>query len=117
MNHLGVDKKEISGFHRLRKYDKNSTRYTQLLVKFKNNYNVYKLLARASMLKTYEPEYMDEKYKVYISKLLDKEQQLVKRKLSKKRKELIDQENYHPRDISIRNGVLYLNHNPVEVEA
>ena len=117
VNHLGVDKNEISGFHRLGKYDKNSTRSRQMLVKFKNSYNVDKLLARASMLKMYEPEHMDEKYKVYISKSLDKEQQLMDQKLLKKRRELIDKENYHPRDISIRNGVLYLNHKPVKVEA
>ena len=35
-----------------------------MLVKFKNSYNVDKLLARASMLDTYEPEYMKEKFKV-----------------------------------------------------
>ena len=117
VNHLGVDKNEILGFHRLGKYDKNSTRSRQMLVKFKNSYNVDKLLARASMLKTYEPEYMNEKYKVYISKSLDKEQQLLEQKILKKRREMIGQENHYPRDISIRNGVLCLNHKPVKIEA
>ena len=57
VNYLGIDKSEISGFHRLEKFDAASTRTRQMLVKFKNSYNVEKLLARASMVKNYEPEY------------------------------------------------------------
>ena len=68
VNHLGVDKNEISGFHRLGKYDKNSTRFRQMLVKFMKNNNVYKLLARASTLKTYEPEYMKNTKFIYQSR-------------------------------------------------
>ena len=73
----------------------------QMLVKFKNSFNVDKSLARASMLNTHEHEYMDEKDKVYISKSLDKEQQLIEQKLLKKRMEMIDPEKCHPRDILI----------------
>ena len=116
-NYLGIDKIEISGFHRLGKFDAASTLTRQKLVKFKNRYNVKKLLVRASMLKNYDPEYACEKYKVYLSKSLNREQQLHEKKLLKKRRELINQENCGPKQINIRSGILYLIRKPVELTA
>ena len=88
-----------------------------MLVKFQNSYNVETLLARASMLKNYEREYECEKYKVYLSKSLNREQQLHEKKLLKKRRELVNQENCDPKQINNRKGILYLNRKSVELTA
>ena len=112
IGYLGVDHTEISGFHRLGKFNPDNTRPRQTLVKFRNSYIVDKLLARASMLKVYEPEFGNIKYRIYLSKSLNKEEQLLEQKLLRKRRELIDSQTVDPKQIMIRNGTLYVNKKP-----
>ena len=48
-----------------------------MLLKIQTSYRVDKILARAPMLKDYEPCLNDIPYKIYISKSLNREQQLL----------------------------------------
>ena len=72
---LGINAAEISSFRRLGKFNANSSRPRQILVKFSHALTVDKILARSAMLKMYEPTFYDQKYLVFVSKSLNKEEQ------------------------------------------
>ena len=116
VHYLGVGKEDISGFRRLGKYNSQNPRARQTLVKFSNTYTVDKILARAPMLKVFEPTYNDEAYRVFVSKSLNKEEQMKERTLLKKRRELLDTNQHDPKNIHIKNGILYLNNQAVVID-
>ena len=64
------------------------------------------------MLKNYEPNIKGNKYSVFLSKSLDKEDQERERNLLKKRRELLENGN-EAKDIKIRKNILYLKNQAV----
>ena len=113
---LGVNSAEISSFRRLGKYNAESSRPRQILVKFSHALTVDKILARSAMLKMYEPTYNDKKYLVFVSKSLNKTEQEKEQKLLKKRREILDSGTVDPRNVRIRRGILLVNAKSVEIE-
>ena len=61
----------------------------------------------------YEPEYKGNKYSIFISKSLNKEQ-AKEQSLLKKRRELLNEGTAYT-DIKIRKGVLFLKNRPVDI--
>ena len=110
------EKKDITGFRRLGKFNSQNPRARQILIKFSNTYTVDKILARAPMLKVFEPTYNDEAYRVFVSKSLNKEEQMKERTLLKKRRELLDTSQHDPKKIHIKNLILYLNNQAVVID-
>ena len=104
----------IKSFNRLGKYQPNATRPRTLLVKFKTELVVNKILARANKLRFYEGDGIQDKYKVFISKSLSKTEQELENKLLKKRRELINEGN-QPSTLRIRNFELFLNDRRVDL--
>ena len=64
------------------------------------------------MLKNYEPNIKGNKYSVFLSKSLDKEDQERERNLLKKRRELLENGN-KAKDTKIRKNILYLKNQAV----
>ena len=64
------------------------------------------------MLKNYHPNIKGNKYSVFLSKSLDKEDQERERNLLKKRRELLENGN-EAKDIKIRKNILYLKNQAV----
>ena len=82
---LGLNSIEISSFRRLGKFDLGKTRRRQILVKFRDVFSRKNTSTRLQ-LKMYEPEYMGNKYSIFISKSLNKEEQAKEQSLLKKRR-------------------------------
>ena len=106
MEHLEIQKEAITSATRMGKFRPESTRPRTFLVKFRDKMTAYKVLASAFRLKKYDGT-ADEKFKVYISKLLIKTEQEQERKILKKRRSLIE-ENTDSSRLKIRNLELFL---------
>ena len=103
---LWANAEEISSFRRLGNFNATNKRPRQILVKFRNVLTADRLFARAIMLKNYEPNIKGNKYSVFLSKSLNKEDQERERNLLKKTRELLESGN-EAKDIKIRNKILY----------
>ena len=103
---------EISSFRRLGNFNATNKRPRQILVKFRNVITADRLFARAIMLKNYEPNIKGNKYSVFLSKSLNKEDQERERNLLKKIRELLESGN-EAKDLKIRNNILYLKNQAV----
>ena len=88
------------------KFRPESIRPRTFFVKFRDKMTAYKVLASAFRLKHYDGT-ADEKFKVYISKSLNKTEQEQERKILKKRRSLIE-ENTDPSRLKVRNLELIL---------
>ena len=98
----------VSGFRLLGKFDPTRLKPRQKLVKFSDSYTAEKMLARSSMLKLNEPKYNGKTYCVFLSKSLNKEEQLKEQKLLKKRREILNNDNVDPKPVQIKYGTLYV---------
>ena len=103
MEHLEIQKEAITSATRMGKFRPESIRPRTFLVNFRDKMTAYKVLASAFRLKQYDGS-TDEKFKVYISKSLNKTEQEQERK---KRRSLIE-ENTDPSRLKIRELELFL---------
>ena len=115
VNYLGVEKTEVTEFHSLGIFNSMATQSRQKLVKFQTSYYIDKILARASMLKNFEPGLNDFPHKVYIAKTLNREQKLLEQKLLKKRRKLTDVQKIDAKSITLRNGTLFVHKKAYEL--
>ena len=113
---LGVNPAEISSFRRLGRFNAEASRPRTILVKFTHALTVDKILARSAMLKTYEPSFDEQKYLVFVSKSLNKEDQLKEQKVLRKRRQILNSGTVDPKDVKIRNGMLLVNNKPVDLD-
>ena len=105
MEHLEIQK-AITSATGMGKFRPESIRPRTFLVKFRDKMTAYKVLASAFRLKQYDGT-ADEKFKVYISKSLNKTEQEQEHKILNKRRSLIE-ENTDPSRLKNRNLELFL---------
>ena len=105
MEQLEIQKEAITSATRMVKFRPELRRPRTFLVKFRDKMTAYKVLASAFRLKQYDGT-ADEKFKVYISKSLNKTEQEQERKILKKRS--LIEENTDPSRLKVRNLELFL---------
>ena len=104
LSYLGDDDYGITNIRRLGKYDSKSPRPRSLLISFNTPWTVRKILARANALRQYN---LDNGTNIFISKSLNKDDQLKEKQCLSKRWQLITDEQYEKDKFKIINLKLF----------
>ena len=68
------------------------------------------------MLKLYEPTRNGKAYRAFLSKFLNKEEQLKEQKKLKKRKEILNNDNVDPKSVQSKRGTLYVKNQVIDLD-
>ena len=101
-DHIGEENLSICQMYRLGKANPQQRRPRPLLVRLSSEWNARKCLAKSYKLKNF-------KEKIFISKSLNQEEQILKRKIFKKRYDMINNEKVPRDELKIRGLTLERN--------